>query len=126
MSDVFEPTPTPLVEDVATMVKTETPTSHGMMWAISSPTGGVLALVRDEAAADLVLTALAAYVAPPPPEVVRDAGWMSVEDITRRTEEAQDALRRAGQMCLFPTPEQRPIEPDYPPTSSYPAQPNLL
>src|SRR6185312_2587671 len=43
------PQPEARTEDPATMVKTETPTSHGMMWAISSPTGGVLALVRDEA-----------------------------------------------------------------------------
>lgn len=94
-------TPTPQV-DTSTAIKFETPTSHGMMWAISTPLGGVLALVRDEAAAELVLVALAAYVPPPPPPPVRDAGWMSEEEITRRTNEAQDNLRRAGQLDPLP------------------------
>jgi len=91
--------------DTSTMTKTETPTSHGMMWAVSSPTGGVLALVRDEAAADLVLTALAAYVPADPPAEEPQAGWMPEKDITDRFEESQSRFRDAGQVQPWPNPD---------------------
>ena len=95
--------------DTSAMVKAETPTSHGMMWTISSPTGGVLAMVRDEAAADMVLTALAAYTPPAPPEDVPLEGWMSEQEISERFEESQKKLRDAGQIQPRPDPrvEQR-------------------
>jgi len=126
------PQPEARTEDPATMVKTETPTSHGMMWAISSPTGGVLALVRDEAAADLVLTALTDYVTPDPPPEDPPEGWMSEQEISDRFEESQKKLRDAGQIQPRPDPavneeQQRDMAesptrhtmPDEPPTNQF-------
>lgn len=84
--------------DTSALTKTETATSHGMMWSISSPAGGVLALVRDEAAADLVMTALAGYTPVAAEPEAKPEGYMSPEEIEAAHKRQQENMAKAGQI----------------------------